>query len=718
MLPSVTPARLVRLCLKELRESLRDRRTIVTLILMPLLVYPLLSLVLNRVLLNNVTTKAESIVTIGVSNELKDSQLPVLLRIGFALIQDREASPTFIEREVEDGKVRTLDKAIPLPRPSLLPLRDDGRSALRDGTVDIVIVRRAEEPASAEEPRLTNRRRQIQQEGVESLTRYGAIPGMEELEIDSTGMQELVGHLDIRFRKGDGASERALQVVERILAAVNNEVSRAVIDSAFEAPYRVYATPVVMKSNYADLLATMVPLVLVLMTMAGAVYPAIDLTAGERERGTMEALIVSPTPSYALLLAKYSAVVTVALLTALANLAAMTITLWVSGIGKLIFGDGILSSGVIGTVLILLVLFTMFFAALLLAVTSFAKSFKEAQAYLIPLMLLALTPGVMSLLPGIKFTSLLATVPLVNIVLLAREVLNGDADMNTALVAVVCNGIYSLAALSVASRLFGSDASMHGSQGSWKDLFSTPKERRRFPAIDQMALTMAIMFPLYFVLSSALPSLSASLDARLWISALVSFLLILGLPVVVCLFRRIQLRTTFRLTMVTRGRWWLVLPAMVLVAATAWMVAHEIFIAANAIGIGSIGEKQFDEVAAFRQEMQKLPLGLVLFAFAFTPAVCEELLFRGFVLSALNRYSAWWAIAVSSIMFGLMHVLTSNVLAVERFFPTAFMGLLLGLIAIRTGSILPGMVLHFLHNALLLCMSHFSEQLKEMQILV
>ena len=69
-------------------------------------------------------------------------------------------------------------------------------------------------------------------------------------------------------------------------------------------------------------------------------------------------------------------------------------------------------------------------------------------------------------------------------------------------------------------------------------------------------------------------------------------------------------------------------------------------------------------------------------------------------------------------MFGLMHVLTSNVLAVERFFPTAFMGLLLGLIAIRTGSILPGMVLHFLHNALLLCMSHFSEQLKEMQILV
>lgn len=717
MLPSVTPARLIRLCLKELRESLRDRRTIVTLVLMPLLVYPLLSLVLNRVLLTNVTTKAESIVTIGVSSELKNSQLPVLLRIGFALVQDREASPTFVERQVEDGKVRTLDTATPLPRPSLLPLRDDGRGALRDGSADIIIVRRAEEPAE-ENARLADRRRQIQEGGVKSLTQFDAIPGLEELEIDPAGMQDLIGHLDIRFRKGDGASERALQVVERILAAVNNEVSRAVIGNAFEAPYRVYATPVVMKSNYADLLATMVPLVLVLMTMAGAVYPAIDLTAGERERGTMEALIVSPTPSYALLLAKYSAVVTVALLTALANLAAMTITLWVSGIGKLIFGDGILSTGVIGTVLILLVLFTMFFAALLLAVTSFAKSFKEAQAYLIPLMLLALTPGVMSLLPGIKFTNLLATVPLVNIVLLAREVLVGGAEVNTALVAIVCNGIYALAALSVASRLFGSDASMHGSQGSWKDLFSAPKEPRRFPAIDQMALTMAVMFPLYFVLSSALPSLSASLDARLWISALVSFLLILGLPLAVCLIRRIQIRPTFRLSWLPRGKWWIVLPSIILVAATAWMAAHEIFIVANAAGIGSIGEKQFDEVAAFRKEMQKLPLALVLFAFALTPAVCEELLFRGFVLSALNRYSTWWAIFVSSIMFGLMHVLTSNVLAVERFFPTAFMGLLLGFVAVRTGSILPGMVLHFLHNALLLCMSHYSDQLKRMQILV
>ncbi len=196
----------------------------------------------------------------------------------------------------------------------------------------------------------------------------------------------------------------------------------------------------------------------------------------------MEALVVSPTPSYLLLLAKYSAVVTVSLLTALANLLAMSITLWASGMGKLIFGQATLSLGTIGQVLALLILFTAFFSALLLAITSFARSFKEAQAYLIPVMLLALTPGVLSLLPGIRFTNLVATIPLVNIVLLARQLLTGAAEWNTTVVAVCCTGIYAATALAVASRLFGSDASMQGSQGSWRDLLPAPTRARRIPS--------------------------------------------------------------------------------------------------------------------------------------------------------------------------------------------------------------------------------------------
>src|SRR5262249_36557919 len=157
-----------------------------------------------------------------------------------------------------------------------------------------------------------------------------------------------------------------------------------------------------------SVLSMIVPLILLLMTITGAVYPAIDLTAGERERGTLEVLMAAPVPRVGLLLAKYVAVLAVALLTALANLGMMTVTILASGLGPLLFGDRGLTPVFVLSMLGLLLLFALFFAGVLLAVTSFARSFKEAQAYLIPLMLVSLAPGVMALLPGLRLSGLLA----------------------------------------------------------------------------------------------------------------------------------------------------------------------------------------------------------------------------------------------------------------------------------------------------------------------
>ena len=100
-------------------------------------------------------------------------------------------------------------------------------------------------------------------------------------------------------------------------------------------------------------LAALIPLILVLMTVTGAVYPAIDLTAGERERGTLETLIAAPVPRLGLLMAKYVAVLTVALLTALVNLAGMTITAHSTGLAATLFGGG-MSLDVVIKVLLLL----------------------------------------------------------------------------------------------------------------------------------------------------------------------------------------------------------------------------------------------------------------------------------------------------------------------------------------------------------------------------
>jgi ABC-2 type transport system permease protein/sodium transport system permease protein len=207
-------------------------------------------------------------------------------------------------------------------------------------------------------------------------------------------------------------------------------------------------------------------LILILMTITGAVYPAIDLTAGERERGTLEILMAAPLPRLSLLLAKYAAVVVVATLTALMNLGSMTATLLVLGSHSRAFGEIPLSPLLLVEVFGLLLLFAAFFSAVLLALTSFARSFKEAQAYLIPLMLLSLIPGMLSLFPALPLAGVLLLVPLLNTVLLARDILAGYADPLAALVVVVSTLVYALVAIAVAAQLFGAEA-VRGGQGGW-----------------------------------------------------------------------------------------------------------------------------------------------------------------------------------------------------------------------------------------------------------
>ena len=248
--------------------------------------------------------------------------------------------------------------------------------------------------------------------------------------------------------RGDNVSQAARRVVvERLqwLKLSQAEILLKQRTKDYRPPLTVQAEDVgEVEEN--SMLATIVPLVLVLMTITGAVYPAIDLTAGERERGTMEAVMASPVPRGYVLFSKYTAVVAVALLTAVASLIAMFTTLWAGGLLGLLTGGDAFPWITILQMLALLVLFSGFFAAILLSLTSFAKSFKEAQAYLIPVMLLSLTPAMLSLMPGITLTGALTVLPLINIVLLARDLLSGSADPSNAFVAIVSTTAYAAAA--------------------------------------------------------------------------------------------------------------------------------------------------------------------------------------------------------------------------------------------------------------------------------
>ncbi len=119
----------------------------------------------------------------------------------------------------------------------------------------------------------------------------------------------------------------------------------------------------------------------------------------------------------------------------------------------------------------LVLLFAAFFSAVLLVVTSFARSFKEAQAYLIPLMVVSLAPGLVGLLPGLELSPPLAVIPLLNIVLLARDLLQGQAHLGTASLVVLSTACYAVLAILLAARVFGAEGVLYGESSGWRELF-------------------------------------------------------------------------------------------------------------------------------------------------------------------------------------------------------------------------------------------------------
>jgi sodium transport system permease protein len=211
-----------------------------------------------------------------------------------------------------------------------------------------------------------------------------------------------------------------------------------------------------------ELVGGIVPYFVILLCLTGAIYPAIDLTAGEKERGTMETILSSPVSRTDLVFGKFLTVLTASLATAFLAVLSMSISF---GIGKSLltslasagqasdFTLSINPKSVVAIFAMVLPLAVLFSAALL-AIALYAKSYKEAQSYLQPLTIIVVVPGIVSLLPGVDLNARLALIPILNTSLVSKEILMGTYHWHYIALIFISSCIYAAVALSVAVRLF------------------------------------------------------------------------------------------------------------------------------------------------------------------------------------------------------------------------------------------------------------------------
>jgi sodium transport system permease protein len=220
-----------------------------------------------------------------------------------------------------------------------------------------------------------------------------------------------------------------------------------------------------------NLFGGLVPYFIVILCFTGAMYPALDLTAGEKERGTMETLLCSPVARRDLVLGKFLMVLTGSLAAMMLSLVSLGITAALAGMllpaGASAAAAGANGAtmpmidplGLLGVVAMVLPVAVLFSAAIF-AVALFAKSYKEAQSYVTPMMFVVILPAMVGMVPGIELSSRLALVPILNLSLVCKEMLSGVWNWHYIALILGSTCVYAAAALGIAVKMFQRESVM------------------------------------------------------------------------------------------------------------------------------------------------------------------------------------------------------------------------------------------------------------------
>jgi sodium transport system permease protein len=600
---------------KELRETLRDRRTLVVMILFPLVVYPLVSLLMAQVMASH-AAKGEA------------------HRSRVALLGPADAAAAIRARLEAEPKVYEL-----------VPSGDS--AGVEAGRVDAAV-----EVGTAEGGR----------------TRLRVF--WDEARDDSRQAHDRLGaSLGGVMAPGCGP----LFVLE---------------DHGIAPRARV--------GGYV--LSKLLPLIVVVMIMLGAFYPAIDITAGERERGTLETILSAPVSRFDLMAGKVIAVATLSAVTGLLNMASMSLTM-IEGV-RLVGATAPVAipwTRALST-LIVVIPAAFLFASVMVAIGAMARSFKEAQTLLTPVYFLCFTPSLIAGLGDWELGGITAVAPGINVTLLARDLVLGNATVGLTLLVVASTLACGALALSLAARLYDSERLLAADEGALK----LGPWVRRLLGIDGAAAAAPTtppgpghalaLFGFAFVLN-----ISVFLHLQMWrLAAGLAISQWVGLLGLVALYARGTGQRFAALIRLRRA------PARAfagaaLIGVSAWVV------------VLSLSHWFLPETPKEVEETLRrlvVPAGgrdlvLTLALVALTPAVCEEALFRGAILRGFaSTLPPLTSAVLTGALFGLFHA------NLYQLVPATVLGIVLSLVALRSGSILPSMLTHFINNACIAVLAH------------
>ena len=233
---------------------------------------------------------------------------------------------------------------------------------------------------------------------------------------------------------------------------VNERIGRLQLDETLFDAIAIEREDVAStEEKFAENAGGFLPYIFIIFGFMGSIYPALDLGAGEKERGTLETILSSPASRFDIVMGKFLVVVLFSIATAFLAMLGVLIMVYQflptieTNITQTVMD--MLGPRRIFIIMSMVLPVSAFFAAMALAISIFAKSFKEAQSMMAPLNIIIILPAMIGMLPGFKLSAVTAAIPILNLSLATKAILGGSAD--PILIAEVYFSLFFLAGVSI-----------------------------------------------------------------------------------------------------------------------------------------------------------------------------------------------------------------------------------------------------------------------------
>lgn len=387
---------------KELKDTLRDRRTLIMMLVIPVLVFPI---ILN--------------VFVGVSASFTEEAANKALKIGIAGDQKNYFTEKLEALPEELGKKNII----------LVSDTSEISKLIQSDSLDLGFVL----PTTFDS---TFKKMQ---------------PVAIQLYYDAT---------DVGM---DSRAENYIQQIENI--ARQERYMDLQIDEQKLIPFQVnYVNVASKKEMIGKLAGGILPYIFIAFGFIGCMYPAIDLFTGEKERGTIETLLTTPVKRWQILFGKMGVVVLSGLLAASAALFGLFLSIEVFELVEneelLNVIHEVLSGEFVLMLYALLFPLTIFFAGVMIPIAVYAKSFKEAQSIITPLNIIMVLPAMVGFFPGIELDPITAAIPVINIVLSTKELIAGTLDIQLLMISFLVMVTLAVIAVFVSYKQFDKESNV------------------------------------------------------------------------------------------------------------------------------------------------------------------------------------------------------------------------------------------------------------------